>query len=57
MDVTTVGIDIATSIFQVHAIDAAGHVIVRQALRRAQVVPFFDRLQRCLIGMDGLASV
>ncbi len=41
MEITTVGIDLAKSIFQVHAVDAVGHVVVRKALRRAQVVPFF----------------
>ncbi len=40
MEITTVGIDLAKSIFQVHAVDAVGYVVVRKALRRAQVVPF-----------------
>ena len=44
MEITTVGIDLAKSIFQVHAVDAVGHVVVRKALRRAQVVPFFAML-------------
>jgi hypothetical protein len=44
MEITTVGIDLAKSIFQVHAVDAAGQVVVRKALRRAQVVPFFAKL-------------
>ena len=39
MDVTTIGIDLAKHVFQVHAVDAAGNVIVRKALRRAQVLP------------------
>ncbi len=39
--VTTIGLDIAKSVFQVHGIDTAGNVIVRQQLRRARVLPFF----------------
>lgn len=41
MDVTTIGIDLAKHVFQVHAVDAAGRVVIRKALRRAQVIPFF----------------
>lgn len=51
MEITTVGIDLAKSTFQVHAVDAVGQVVVRKALRRAQVVPFFAKLPRCLLGM------
>lgn len=56
MEITTVGIDLAKSIFQVHAIDAAGQVVVRKALRRAQVVPFFAKLPRCLVGMEACGT-
>ena len=56
MEITTVGIDLAKSIFQVHAVDAAGHVVARKALRRAQVVPFFARLPRCLVGMEACGT-
>jgi hypothetical protein len=56
MEITTVGIDLAKSIFQVHAVDAAGHVVVRKALRRAQVTPFFAKLPRCLIGMEACGT-
>jgi transposase len=52
MEITTVGIDLAKSLFQVHAVDAAGQVVVRKTLRRAQVVPFFAKLPRCLVGME-----
>ena len=41
MDVTTIGIDLAKHVFQVHAVGAAGSVVVRRALRRAQALPFF----------------
>ncbi len=44
MKVNTVGLDLAKNVFQVHAVDEAGEVIVRKALRRRQVMPFFERL-------------
>ncbi len=56
MEITTVGIDLAKSIFQVHAVDAAGYVVVRKALRRAQVMPFFAKLPRCLVGMEACGT-
>jgi hypothetical protein len=49
MEITTIGLDLAKNVFQVHAIDAAGSVVVRKALRRAQVLPFFGKLQPCLM--------
>ncbi len=52
MEITTIGLDLAKSIFQVHGIDAEGKVVVRKALRRAQVLPFFSRLKPCLIGIE-----
>ena len=56
MEITTVGIDLAKSIFQVHAVDAAGHVVVRKALRRSQVLPFFAKLPPCLVGMEACGT-
>ncbi len=44
MKISTVGLDLAKSVFQVHAVDAEGKVAVRKALRRAQVLPFFAKL-------------
>ena len=41
MQITTVGLDLAKRIFQVHAVDASGGIVVRKALRRSQVLPFF----------------
>src|SRR5665213_2969353 len=43
MDITTIGLDLAKNVFQVHAINSAGEVVVRRALRRAQMTPFFSR--------------
>ena len=52
MDITIVGLDLAKNVFQVHGVDAAGDVIVRRRLRRAQVCGFFAGLEPCLIGME-----
>src|SRR6185369_3149371 len=56
MEISTIGLDLAKSIFQVHAINDAGEVVVRKALRRAQVLPFFAKLQPCLIGMEACGT-
>src|SRR4249919_69983 len=54
--VTTVGLDIAKSVFQVHGIDAKGDVIIRRQLKRRDVVPFFQKLSPCLVGIEACAS-
>jgi transposase len=56
MEISTIGLDLAKSIFQVHAINDAGEVVVRKALRRAQVLPFFARLSPCLVGMEACGT-
>src|SRR6516164_8610492 len=56
MNITTVGIDLAKNVMQVHGVDARGKAVVRKQLRRAQVVPFFAQLPPCLIGMEACAS-
>ncbi len=50
--VTTVGLDIAKSVFQVHGIDAVGTVLVRRRLSRARVLEFFEKLPPCLVGIE-----
>jgi transposase len=50
--ITTIGLDIAKSVFQVHGIDATGEVIVRRRLSRVRVLGFFEKLPRCLIGIE-----
>jgi transposase len=50
--ITTVGLDIAKSVFQVHGIDAAGNVLVRRRLTQGRVLAFFERLPRCLVGIE-----
>jgi len=54
--ITTVGLDLAKNVFQVHAVDAGGEIIVRRALRRAQVLAFFEKLSPCLVGMEACGS-
>ena len=56
MEISTIGLDLAKSIFQVHAINEAGEVVVRKALRRAQVLPFFAKLPPCLVGMEACGT-
>lgn len=55
-EITTVGLDLAKNVFQVHAVDGAGAVVVRRQLRRAQVQLFFSRLKPCLIGIEACAG-
>jgi hypothetical protein len=54
--VTTVGLDLAKHVFQVHAIGAFGRVIVAKALRRKDVLAFFAQLPECLVGMEACGS-
>lgn len=50
--ITTVGLDIAKSVFQVHGIDSAGNLVVRRRLTRGRVLAFFEKLPRCLVGIE-----
>ena len=54
--VTTIGLDIAKSVFQVHGVDAAGQVVIRRQLKRRVVLAFFQKLPSCLIGIEACAS-
>jgi transposase len=56
MKITTIGIDLAKSVFQVHGVDAQGHTVLRKPLRREQVSEFFANLPPCRIGMESCAS-
>jgi len=56
MQITTVGLDLAKRVFQVQAVDASGGVVVRKALRRSQVLPFFTKLPPCLIGIEACGT-
>ena len=50
-EVSTIGLDLAKNVFQVHGVDAAGETVVRRVLRRARVLVYFAQLPPCLIGM------
>src|SRR5256885_8766384 len=54
--VTTIGLDIEKSFFQAQGVDAAGNVIVRRQLKRRYVLPFFQKLPPCLVGIEACAS-
>ena len=56
MHITTVGIDLAKPVFQVHGVDDAGQVVVKRRLRRAQVVAYFASLPPCAVGMEACAT-
>jgi transposase len=56
MEVTTIGLDLAKHVFQVHGVDEAGHVVIKRRLRRAQVITYFASLPPCLIGMEACAT-
>jgi transposase len=54
--VTTIGLDIAKNVFQVHAIDAQGVLVVAKPIRRGQLLKFLASLPRCLVAMEACAS-
>ena len=54
--ISTIGLDIAKSVFQVHAISEAGEIVVRRQLKRRQVLQFFAAMRPCLIGMEACAT-
>ena len=55
-EVSTIGVDIAKNVFQVHGVDQAGALVIRRALRRSQVLAWFAKQPRCLIGMEACAT-
>jgi transposase len=56
MEIATIGLDLAKSVFQVHAVDAAGNVVAKKALRRAQMLPFFKKAAPCLVGIEACGT-
>jgi len=54
--ITTIGLDIAKSVFQVHGVDAGGQVVIRRQLKRRYVLAFFEKLPPCLVGIEACAS-
>lgn len=56
MEISTIGLELAKSGFQVHRVDAAGHVALQRRLQRSQVEAFFSRLPPLLVGMEACGS-
>ena len=54
--VTTIGLDLAKSVFQVHGVDAPGQVVIRRKVKRRYVLAFFQKLPPCLIGIEACSS-
>jgi transposase len=54
--ITTIGLDIAKSVFQVHGVDAGGELVIRRQLKRRHVLTFFQKLPPCLVGIEACAS-
>jgi transposase len=54
--ITTIGLDIAKSVFQVHGVDAEGRVLIRRQLKRRYVLAFFEKMPPCLVGIEACAS-
>jgi len=54
--IKAVGLDVAKTVFQVHAVDSAGRIVMRKKLRRGQVLAFFAELDRCLVGLEACAT-
>src|ERR1700687_4191040 len=54
--ITTIGLDIAKSVFQVHGVDADGNIVIRRQVKRRYVLAFFQKLPPCLVGIEACAS-
>jgi transposase len=57
MEITTVGLDIAKRVFQLHGVDAAGKTVLRRKLQRSEVLAFFKALPPCLVGIEACGTV
>jgi hypothetical protein len=55
-EVTTIGLDLAKHVFQVHGVDVDGVTVLRKQLRRSQLLAFFSRLPHCVVGMEACAT-
>src|SRR5665647_1942806 len=56
MKITTIGVDLAKNIFQIHGVDTHDKPVVRRALKRGEMLPYFANLEPCLIGMEACGS-
>jgi transposase len=57
MQVSTIGVDLAKNVFQVHGVDNAGNVVITRQLRRKQIIEFFSKIAPCLVGMEACAGL
>jgi hypothetical protein len=55
-EITPIGLDLAKHVFQVHGVDAQGTTVLRKRLRRGQVLAFFSRIPRCVVGLEACAT-
>jgi transposase len=55
-EITTIGLDLAKNVFQVHGVNEAGEAVLRKRLRRGQMLTFFAGLSPCVIGMEACAT-
>lgn len=56
MEISTIGLDLAKNVFQVHGVSATGEIVIRKALRRSQMLPFFEKLPPCLVGAEACGT-
>ena len=56
MQITTIGLDLAKNVFQVHGINSAGEVVVKKTLRRVQMRRFFEQLDPCMVGIEACGT-
>ena len=56
MQVSTIGVDLAKNVFQVHGVDSVGKVVITRQLRRKQVIDFFSKIPACLVGMEACGT-
>lgn len=56
MEISTIGLDLAKNVFQIHAVSSTGEVVVRKTLRRSQMLPFFEKLPPCLVGAEACGT-
>jgi len=56
MKITTLGIDLAKDVFQLHGVDQRGHVVLKRQIRRKEMIGFFTKIEPCLVGMEACGS-
>lgn len=56
MQISTIGVDLAKNVFQIHGVDSACRVVLTKQLRRPKMLEFFGNLAPCLIGMEACAT-